>query len=82
MNDGGKPKAELREWKLEKRTASGELFEVIEGVGQDGPARVTFRREGLAPECEYARGLPLEEPAVREIQTGDAARMGAADRVR
>ncbi len=44
-------------WRLEKRDAAGEVFEVVEG-GDDKETRVVFRRPGEPPES-YAQ---IEEP--------------------
>lgn len=77
MKDIAGTVARLGPWRLEKRTADGELYEVIEGDG-DAPPRVTFRVEGLAEEQEYARGLPYEAPVVA-INSSDAAQPRSVD---
>ena len=49
--------------------ATGEVFEVVESA-EDQPARVTFRRPGLAPIDSYAMGIPLGPPIVQPGQEG------------
>jgi hypothetical protein len=51
--------AEMKRWRLEKRDAGGEIFEIVEGGGGRAP-RVVFRRPG-EPAESYAK-LPHEQP--------------------
>lgn len=54
--DGVGITGEIQHFKIEKFTEEGELFEVVEGSEHE-PSKVTFRKEGLAPDESYARSL-------------------------
>jgi len=45
--------AKVRRFRLTKRSATGEVFEVLEG-GDDRPTRVLYRKDGIAPAESYA----------------------------
>ncbi len=57
--DGVGISGEIAHFKIEKFAENGELFEVIEG-SEYKPSKVTFRKEGLAPEKSYARNLECD----------------------
>lgn len=64
-NDGATPDLGVKVARVTKRVGdAGPVFEVVES-SDDHPARVVYRREGLAPIESYATGIPLGPPVLQ-----------------